>query len=105
MDPVTLVNTFEIDPDQADAFLAGWRERAEFMSRQPGFRSFRMHRALSPDARFQLVNVAEWDNADALRAATAQPEFQESVRRQMSEFEVTANPAVYRVALELNAPS
>ena len=39
--PVTFINIFELDPRQLDAFLVGWRERAEFMSRQPGFRSDR----------------------------------------------------------------
>ena len=59
-DPITFVNVFEIEPQQLDSFLVGWRERAEFMSHQPGFRSFRLHRALSPESRFQLINVAEW---------------------------------------------
>ena len=35
---------------QPESFLTGWRERAAFMSKQPGFRSFRLHRALSPDS-------------------------------------------------------
>ena len=70
------------------------------MSRQPGFRSFRLHRALSPDSRFQLVNVAEWDSADALHAATAQQYFQDSTRRSVEDFSVTAHPAIYRVAVE-----
>jgi heme-degrading monooxygenase HmoA len=98
--PITFINVFEIEPEQVDGFLAGWRERAEFMSKQPGFRSFRLHRALRPDARFQLVNVAEWDSAEALRAATAQPTFQDSVRRSVAEFGVTAYPGVYGLAFE-----
>ena len=72
---VTLINVFEIEPDKLESFLAGWCERATLMSKQPGFRSLRFHRALSPDFRFQLVNVAEWETADALHAATAQERF------------------------------
>lgn len=102
--PITFVNAFEISPDQVDPFFAGWRERAEFMSKQPGFRSFRLHRAVSADAGFQLINVAEWDSADALAAATAQPTFQDSVRRSVTEFHVTAHPGVYRLAFEVTAP-
>ena len=101
--PVTLVNVFEIAPGQLDGFLAEWRWRAEFMSGQPGFRSFRLHRALSQDTRFQLVNVAEWDSAQALTAATSRPEFLESVRRSMAEFQVIAHPAVYRKVIEVAA--
>lgn len=75
-EPVTLINVFEVPQDELDAFAADWHTRAEFMSRQPGFRSFRLHRALAPDSKFQLVNVAEWDSAEALQTALAQPEFQ-----------------------------
>ena len=74
--PITLINVFEISPDDVDMFLQEWQERAEFMGRQPGFRSLRLHRALSADSRFQLVNVAEWDSAQALQAAAAQDVFQ-----------------------------
>jgi heme-degrading monooxygenase HmoA len=100
---VTLINVFEIDHEQVESFLQGWRERADFMSKQPGFRSFRLHRALSSDSRFQLVNVAEWDSADALGAATAQDEFQQSIRRSMQDFAVIGHPAIYRVAVDVTA--
>jgi deazaflavin-dependent oxidoreductase (nitroreductase family) len=103
--PITLVNVIEIEPEKLESFLAGWRERAALMSKQPGFRSFRLHRALSPESRFQLVNVAEWDSADALHAATAQQQFQASVRRAVDETGVTAHPGIYRVAFEVTAPS
>jgi heme oxygenase (mycobilin-producing) len=101
--PVTLINVFEIDSDKLELFFAEWRKRAEFMSKQPGFRSLKLHRALAPDARFQLVNVACWDSADALHAATAQQYFQQSTRRSLHDVEVTAHPAIYRVALEVTA--
>src|SRR5437660_4678525 len=97
---VTLINVFEIAPDDVDAFVEEWRERAEFLGRQPGFRSLRLHRALSPDAQFQLVNVAEWESADALHAATSQEFFQQSAQRSVHEFTVAAHPAIYRVVIE-----
>ena len=101
--PITFINVFEIDPALVESFLVGWRERAEFMSKQPGFRSFRLHRALTPETPFQLVNVAEWDSIDALRAATAQPFFQESAQRSVADFEVTAHPAISSVAVAVSA--
>ena len=66
--PITLINIFEIGADDVDQFLREWEERAEFLGRQPGFRSLRLHRAVNPDSRFGLVNVAEWDSAEALHA-------------------------------------
>src|SRR5215813_9203099 len=90
--PITLINVFEIRPDDVERFMQQWRERADFLGRQPGFRSLRLHRALSPDSRFQLVNVAEWDSAEALQAATAQDFFQHSAQRSMEGFAVAAHP-------------
>jgi hypothetical protein len=39
------------------------------MSTHPGFRDTRLHRAPSPEGRFQLVNVAHWDSAESYAAA------------------------------------
>jgi heme-degrading monooxygenase HmoA len=98
--PVTFINVFEIPLEQLDSFLVNWSERAEFMSKQPGLRSFRLHRALSPDSRFQLVNVAEWDSVEALQAATANPDFQASIQSDAEAFDVKAYPGVFHVAYE-----
>jgi hypothetical protein len=50
-----------------------------------------------------LVNVAEWDSAEALQAATSQDFFQQSAQRSMHEFTVATHPAIYRVVLEATA--
>jgi heme-degrading monooxygenase HmoA len=100
---VTLINIFEIGSDDVDAFVQQWRERAEFLGRQPGFRTLRLHRALSADPRFQLVNVAEWDSAEALQAATSKDFFKQSAQRFMQNFAVAAYPAIYRVVIEARA--
>ena len=34
--PVTLINVFEMPTEHAEAFIAGWRERAALMSSKPG---------------------------------------------------------------------
>jgi heme oxygenase (mycobilin-producing) len=101
--PITLINVFEIHADEIDRFLQEWRERAQFLSSQPGFRSLRLHRALNPEARFQLVNVAEWNSAEDLKAATEQDFFTQSTRLSMRETAVTAHPATYRVVVEATA--
>jgi quinol monooxygenase YgiN len=56
--PVTLINVFEVSSEHVDAFIADRRHRAELMSAKPGCLGTRLHRAVSPGARFQLVNVA-----------------------------------------------
>lgn len=99
--PVTLINVFEVPADQVDEFIADWKRRADIMAAAPGFRDFRLHRALAKDSRFQLVNVAHWDSAEDLAAARSNPAFQEQIdalaQREQAQY---ANPAIYEVVVE-----
>lgn len=96
-EPVTLINVFEIPAELATAFIEGWTERARMMSTKPGFRDTKLHRALSPEGRFQLINVARWDNLEAYQAAHTDPEFRASINAVLRERRVIANPQLYRV--------
>ncbi len=96
--PVTLINVFEIPAEQVDAFIEGWAERARNMTTQSGFRDTLLHRALSPEGRFQLVNVSHWDSAESTAAAHADPEWRAS-RAGMAQLApgAVANQQLYRV--------
>lgn len=96
---VTFVNVIELPAEQVDAFLAGWRERADFMRHQPGFRDYALHRAVLPDSRFQLINIAHWDSQEAFRSATADPAFRDQIQALSAdpELDATANPGLYEV--------
>ena len=75
-----LINPFEVPENiDDDQFLEGWGQAAEYMRSQPGFVGSELHRALSPDARFRFVNVAEWESPQDFQAAVRSPEFQEMV--------------------------
>ena len=101
---VTWINVFEVEPEKLESFLAAWRDRAEVMRKRPGFRSLQLHRALSPDARFQVINVAVWESAEALLAATNQEDWREKAINAAEDLGFTANPALYRVAFEMTQP-
>ncbi|MGX1805888.1 antibiotic biosynthesis monooxygenase family protein [Nocardia sp. NPDC055321] len=92
---VTFINAIELPADQVDAFIEQWRERAALMRTAPGFRDVRLHRSLLPDTRFQLVNVAHWDSAEACEAAGMNPAVVSSVDRARQV--ATANPGLYEV--------
>jgi heme-degrading monooxygenase HmoA len=96
---VTLINVFEVPADQVDAVVANWRKRAEIMSTMPGFRDYQLHRAISADARFQLVNIAHWDSREAWQAATSSPEFRAQISALGDNPNFAANPALYQVAV------
>jgi hypothetical protein len=49
--------------------IAGYRPGGSWLGArggvsQPGFVSIRLHRALAPDARFHLINIAEWESVE-----------------------------------------
>ncbi|MCK7612455.1 antibiotic biosynthesis monooxygenase family protein [Roseibium sediminicola] len=67
--PVTLINVFEIPEGQLDQTIAFWEKARNFLKKQPGFLDTSLHQSLSPDARFQLVNVARWQSPAAFQAA------------------------------------
>lgn len=90
---VILINPFEVSAGtNDDEFLRGWERAAEYMRRQPGFVSTRLHRALSPDARFGFVNLAEWESPQAFQAAVSSEEF-----REIAKGAGPGSPALYEV--------
>jgi heme-degrading monooxygenase HmoA len=105
--PVTPINVFEVPTEHVEVLIAQWRERAALMSTKPGFLDTRLHRALSSQARFQLVNVAHWESPEALQAATADPEFQRRIGGVTADPQVSisAHPALYQVAVEFSGPA
>ncbi|MEV0248960.1 antibiotic biosynthesis monooxygenase family protein [Nocardia sp. NPDC050712] len=95
---VTFINTIELPAEEVDGFIEQWRERVAIMAAARGFRDVRLHRALLPDARFQLVNIAHWDSAEACEAAGSHAAVTASVAQARKT--ASANPALYRVVAE-----
>ena len=75
MSTAVLINAFEVSPGQDEAFLRGWEAARDFMQRQPGYLSTRLHQSLDPTARFRFINVAEWATPADFQAALNHPEF------------------------------
>ena len=89
---VILINPFEVPASSADEFVSSWEAVADYMKQQPGFIGTRLHRALTPNARFGFVNVAEWESPQHFMNAVQTPEFQ-----QMSGGTPPNFPALYEV--------
>ncbi len=89
-----LINPFEVPDNVGDEqFMAGWQRAADFMRSQPGFVSARLHRAVSPNARFRFINVAEWESPQAFQAVATSEAF-----RNMAGASPPNYPALYEVA-------
>jgi heme-degrading monooxygenase HmoA len=95
---VRFINCFEVPEGRDDDFLALFGVVNAHMSEQPGYLGHRLHRSLSPDARFRFVNYVEWATAEDWRNAHG-----EGFRRLVSDPEWRAfptTPALYEVVHE-----
>ncbi len=77
--PVILVNTFQVAPEDAAAFLEAWAADAAYLKAKPGFISTQLHRGVAGSSTF--VNVAVWESVESFRAAFGDPRFQETWAR------------------------
>jgi hypothetical protein len=95
--PVTLINVFEVPPAALAETIRRWEAARDFLVRQPGYVSTRLHQSVTPEARFALINVAVWESAEAFRAASAR--MAAELQNPMPEG-VRFTPGLYRVIRE-----
>jgi heme-degrading monooxygenase HmoA len=75
---VILINTFTVEPEEAELLQEAWASDAAFMKRQPGFISTQLHRGIGGSCVF--LNYAVWESVAHFRQALGQPEFQEALK-------------------------
>lgn len=90
---VTQITTVKMQPDNQDEVLALMKERARFMSKQPGFVSVSLHR--SEDGT-HVVNYIQWADRERLSAAHHSPEFRKRWPK-FGELVRDVEPALYDV--------
>lgn len=93
---VTLINRFSVPDGRDDDFRALWEATSRYFIAQPGFVSLRLHRAVSADAPYRFVNVANWETEQDYRNAHSTPEFRQVVT-QAGWAEFPSEPALYEV--------
>ncbi len=89
MAPVPFVNCFEVPAGREEPFFVLWREVNAYMAAKPGYVCHRLHRSLSPDAKFRFVNYAEWETVEDWRAAHDEGFRQLLSRPEWAEFSST----------------
>jgi len=94
MPPCLLINPFEVPPGREEACLQGWEKARAYLAQPLGSLSTRLHRALTPGARFPFVTITEWASPEAFQAAVGSAAFQE-LTRGMDAF--PHSPALYHV--------
>ncbi|MEW5424711.1 antibiotic biosynthesis monooxygenase [Amorphus sp. 3PC139-8] len=91
---VTLINVFEIPPGQEERVITAWEKARDFLKEEPGYVTTALHRAVSPNARFALVNVATWESPEAFMVATKRMQ-DANIFPDIEGLGV--NPALYRI--------
>jgi heme-degrading monooxygenase HmoA len=71
--PVVLINLFTVDPADEAGFLDAFRRLLPIITKQPGFISMQLHRALGESPTY--LNYVVWESTETVRAAFAHPEF------------------------------
>jgi heme-degrading monooxygenase HmoA len=99
---VTLMNRFRVAPEHDDTFLALWTRTSQYFREQPGFVSLRLHRAVSTDAEYRWVNVANWDSEEHFRAAHTSEKFRAAVTLPGWE-KFPSSPMLYQVVTQASA--
>ncbi len=69
MSAVTVINSFEVPAGREGEFLELWKEVNAYVQRKPGYLGHRLHRAITPDAPFQFVNVGQWSSLAHFQSA------------------------------------
>lgn len=67
---VILINPFEVPEDKLQESIIYWEACRDFLKTQPGYISTKLHQSIKDDARFMLINVAEWESAKAFMEAS-----------------------------------
>ncbi len=71
---VVLINTFTVEPEEAEQLREAWTSDAAFMKQQPGFISTQLHRGIGGSSVF--VNYAVWESVEHFKRAFTNLEFQ-----------------------------
>ena len=95
---LTLINVFSVPKDKEDEFVKWWQDVKTSITKQPGFISGKFHRSVTPDSRYNFINVALWEGEDLYWSAyekSATP-----MKAKLDQLGVEMTPALYTVAFD-----
>lgn len=91
---IVLINPFEVPQGKLEESIKYWEACRDFLKKQPGYVSTKLHRSTKNDAKFQLINVAVWKSHEAFGKAS-----QKMVKElgTIPPDGLKANPSLYHV--------
>ena len=94
---VTLINPFKVPAGKLAESIEYWEAHRDFLQKEPGYISTKLHQSLQEDATYQLINVAIWESQEA---------FFNAVKKMRAELGtggvegLQGNPSLYEVIRE-----
>ena len=66
---ITLINVFEVPKGKEIEAIAMWEQARDFLKKQPGYITTKLHQSVDENARFALINIAEWKDEASFKKA------------------------------------
>lgn len=92
--PMVAINVYSVPQGKEEQFLMWWHQLKEVILDNPGFITGRLHRSLHPNARFNFVNIVEWENANYSQDYERNVEW---MKAKLTELGVEATPSFFEV--------
>lgn len=92
LEHITLINPFEVPQGKLDESVIYWEACRDFLKKEPGYISTKLHQSIKDGSKFMLINVAVWESPKA---------FTEASKKMAKELGVAppdglkANPSLY----------
>ena len=92
--PVVSINIYSVPKGKEEEFVRWWFDMRERLISGKGFVAGHLHRNLDPDARFNFINVAEWEND---LYSTLYKENAAQMKAEVSQFGAEMTPGLFSV--------
>lgn len=97
MSKITIFNPIEVPKGKEGETLQTFNHFANYFSKQTGYLSSTLHKAVEPNAQYALINISTWASKEDFLAALNTKEF-EQVRQKAGSF--TSHPTIYKTLEE-----
>lgn len=94
---IILINPFEVPENKLEESVIYWEACRDYLKKQPGYISTKLHQSIKTGTKFQLINVAEWESAKAFTEASKKMALELGVKPPEG---LKANPSLYTVISE-----
>ncbi len=94
---IIVINPLLVAKGREQDALAEYWKYSEYFGKQPGYVSSKIHRAINPEAKFYLVNIAVWKSAAHFQAALNSLELKKMVDVSTASGALIPNPGLYEV--------